>query len=96
MEALNALFCMVEMLTMASNLEAHLDVCGVCCPMPLIQLAKAVKDLDPGQTIEVVGNDPIFESSVQDFCQANGHAILDVRSDNDHRVFILIRIGGQS
>jgi TusA-related sulfurtransferase len=79
---------------MTSDDEAHLDVCGVCCPLPLIQLAKAVKDLDPGQTLEITGNDPIFEASVRDYCAVNGHAILEVRPGDKRRVAILIRVGG--
>ena len=78
---------------MASDTMFHLDVCGVCCPLPLIQLAKAVMNLAPGQTIEVVGNDPIFESSVRDFCGANGHAVVEVNAQDSRRVAIRIRVG---
>ena len=78
---------------MASVTQSHLDVCGVCCPLPLIQLAKAVMNLAPGQTLEIVGNDPIFESSVRDFCQANGHAVLEVNAQDSRRVVVLIRVG---
>lgn len=80
---------------MASDNEVHLDVCGVCCPLPLIQLAKAVKKLDPGRMIEVTGNDPIFEPSIRDYCQVNGHAVLEVKHGDGRRVSILIRVAGQ-
>jgi tRNA 2-thiouridine synthesizing protein A len=73
---------------------SHLDVRGFCCPLPLIQLAKTVKTLAPGQTLEVKGNDPIFESSVRDYCHANGHVVLEALPDDAHGVRIVIRIGG--
>ena len=79
---------------MATDIDSSLDVSGVCCPVPLIQLAKSVKNLKAGQTLEITGNDPIFESSVRDFCQANGHAVLDVKTGDNRRVSVLIRIGG--
>lgn len=79
---------------MATDVDSHLDVSGVCCPLPLIQLAKSVKDLKPGQTLEVKGNDPIFESSVRDFCQANGHAVLDVKTGDSRSVTMLLKVGG--
>ena len=47
---------------MSKDADARLDVLGVCCPLPLIQLAKSVNNLKPGQTLEIIGNDPIFES----------------------------------
>ncbi|MDD5366621.1 MAG: sulfurtransferase TusA family protein [Gallionellaceae bacterium] len=79
---------------MATDSEAHLDVCGVCCPLPLIELARAVQALGPGQTLEIVGNDPVFEATVRDFCQVNGHSILAVSQGADRRVVISIRVGG--
>lgn len=79
---------------MPADVDLRLDVLGVCCPLPLIQLAKAVKDLKPGQMLSITGNDPIFEPSVRDFCQANGHAVLEVITDDQRRVTVLIRVGG--
>lgn len=75
------------------EVDAKLDVCGVCCPLPLIQLSQAISKLDPGQVIEAIGNDPIFETSIRDFCQVNGHTILEVRMGKDRRVTIFIRRG---
>jgi len=77
-----------------NNADSYLDVSGVCCPVPLIQLAKTVKDLKPGQVLAITGNDPIFEPSVRDFCQANGHAVLEASTDDQHRVTVQIRVGG--
>jgi TusA-related sulfurtransferase len=79
---------------MSADVDFRLNVSGVCCPLPLIQLAKAVKDLHPGQTLEVTGNDPIFEPSIRDFCQANGHTVLKVTTDNQHQVKLLLKVGG--
>ncbi len=79
---------------MLTNIDSRLDARGVCCPLPLIQIAKSVMILKPGQTLEIIGNDPIFEPSIRDFCQANGHAVLEVTTDDKHSVTILIRVGG--
>ena len=43
--------------------------------MPLIQLAKAVAGLEADETIEIVGDDPIFEIGVREFCEARGFDI---------------------
>lgn len=81
---------------MTENGDKQLDVRGVCCPLPLIQLAKAIKELKKGQTLKVTGNDPIFESSIRDYCQANGHEVLAVESEETQGVSILIRMGDQA
>ena len=60
-----------------STADVVIDVCGHCCPVPLIQLAKTATDLAPGQTISITGDDPIFAVAVRDFCEMKGHAITD-------------------
>lgn len=74
--------------------DVKLDVSGTCCPVPIIQLAKAVQQMMPGQMLEIVGNDPLFQSSVHDFCQARGHALLSETTGNDRSVSMVLRIGG--
>ena len=79
---------------MSKDVDSRLDVNCVCCPLPLIQLAKSVNNLKPGQMLEIIGNDPIFESSIRDYCLANGHAVLEVTTDDNHSVSMLIKVGG--
>ncbi len=74
----------------------RIDVCGVCCPLPLIKLAQTVNTLEPGREFEIIGNDPIFESSVRDYCAVNGHVILEVKPGEGRRLTIRIRVGGPS
>ncbi|MDA8092412.1 MAG: sulfurtransferase TusA family protein [Betaproteobacteria bacterium] len=77
---------------MADSIDKRLDVCGVCCPLPIIRLGESIAALKPGQTLEIMGNDPVFEASVRDFCQANGHTILEVRRIDRRRIAMLIRV----
>lgn len=69
-----------------------LDVRGSCCPMPLIHLAKAVTGLEPGVTVEIVGDDPIFELGIREFCAARGHSVEKTRVDG-RAVHLQLRIG---
>jgi TusA-related sulfurtransferase len=78
---------------MAGEVDLEIDVCGQCCPMPLVGLAKSIGDLKSGQTIEITGNDPIFETTVRDFCRANGHTIIGVTALGSDSVCIQIRVG---
>ena len=73
--------------------DSFLDVSGVCCPIPLIQLTKTINTLIPGQIIEISGNDPIFETSIQDYCLAQGHTIIDVFQKANNCIAIQICVG---
>lgn len=57
--------------------DRHIDVVGRACPMPLVALAREVRTLQPGQTVEITGNDPIFEESIVEFCREGRHEILE-------------------
>jgi TusA-related sulfurtransferase len=62
--------------------DKEIDVCGTCCPMPLIAVRKAVSELVAGQILQVTGDDPIFEESVRDLCEMSGYKILEVENQN--------------
>lgn len=78
---------------MGDEIDLRLDVSGKCCPLPLVELAKSIGGVSPGKMLEITGNDPIFEATVRDFCQANGHAVVDVATSDDGVVRIRIRVG---
>jgi len=75
-----------------SESDDSLDVCGMCCPMPLISLSKSVGLLTPGKTLRVLGDDPIFEQGVRDFCELNQHEIISVKPQDGRMIEIIIKI----
>ena len=72
-----------------------LDVRRSCCPMPLIRLAKAVDEVAPGECIEIVGDDPIFELGVREFCMARGLTVEE-KAVNGRETRLKVRIPVQS
>ena len=58
-----------------------INVTGKSCPVPLIELAKAAKNIQPGSIIQVTGDDPIFDIGVHDFCDAQGYELIEMRND---------------
>lgn len=66
-------------MTMSMKIDISLNVVGTCCPMPLIELAEAMKSLKSGQRLQITGNDPVFERGMRDYCQAGGHIIIDIQ-----------------
>jgi TusA-related sulfurtransferase len=57
--------------------DKEINVVGRSCPIPLISLAKEVQGMAKGQLVRIIGNDPIFEPEVVDWCQERGHTILE-------------------
>ncbi len=59
----------------------YLDVTGMACPSPLINLRTTIDSIDKGTILEIRGDDPVFEVTVRDFCEANGHKLLSMESE---------------
>ena len=63
--------------------KKELDARGLVCPMPIIKLSKAIKDLQSGDTLLVTANDPAFESDVATWCEKMGHELAEVSGQGD-------------
>jgi len=68
-----------------------ISVLGQSCPMPIIELAKAIKQVKPGQIIQLTGDDPIFDIGVRDFCEAQNLELLELRKDSARQFTAFIR-----
>lgn len=71
--------------------DKDIDVVGKACPIPLITVAKEVRNLQKGQVLRITGNDPIFEESILDFCREGGHEVQETSRDGK-RVSIVFMV----
>lgn len=65
--------------------DVTLDVKGLMCPLPVLKAKKAMRDVPPGGTLEVLATDPNSVSDFTDFCASNGHEL--VAQSEAERVF---------
>lgn len=63
------------------SVDKDINVVDKACPMPLIALAREVRNLMKGQTVRITGNDPLFEESIIEFCRERLHEIMDTTRD---------------
>jgi len=61
--------------------DKDLDVLGKACPIPLITVAKEVRVMRKGQLLRIIGNDPLFEVTILDFCREGGHQVQETTHD---------------
>jgi len=62
---------------MALAVAQTLDLKGLSCPLPILRTAKAMKQMELGELVEILATDP---GSVPDFnawSKATGHALLE-------------------
>lgn len=66
---------------------------GLACPLPIIELAKAVRTLAPGCRVLLLATDPAVEPDVGAWCEATGH-VLERVDKREGRFEAHIRLGG--
>lgn len=54
-----------------------LDVCGMSCPGPIVQVNKAMGSLKNGQVLEVTATDPGFARDIDAWAKNTGNTLLD-------------------
>ena len=58
--------------------ELKVDVTGETCPVPLVELRKALKKASPGEIVEVVGTHPASKKEIPMAVEALGSELVDV------------------
>ena len=69
--------------------EEKLDCVGLYCPMPIVNVAKKMKELRPGQVLEVLADDAGIKQDMPSWCKTTGNEFLDIEEkDGVYHVFV--------
>jgi tRNA 2-thiouridine synthesizing protein A len=69
--------------------DVTLDLRGLNCPLPILRVRKAIRDLAPGGLIEALATDPLAPEDFASFCQSGGHTLIEcVESEGVFRILI--------
>ena len=58
--------------------EVKVDVKGETCPVPLVEMRKAVRKASPGEIIEVTGTHPASKKEIPMAVEALGLELVDI------------------
>lgn len=59
----------------------RLDVIGSLCPLPVLMAIRAMRRLEPGQRLELIGDDPGIAEDIPVWCEKSGHVLIDLIND---------------
>jgi len=54
-----------------------LDCQGLLCPMPIIEVSKAIKGMEVGQILEMLATDPGSKPDMEAWARQTGHELVD-------------------
>ena len=56
--------------------DATLDCMGLYCPMPIVNTAAKMKQMKPGEVLEIIADDRGIKTDMPAWCQATGNECL--------------------
>jgi TusA-related sulfurtransferase len=69
--------------------DVVLDCVGLACPMPIFKTSNKIKELKPGQILEVQSDDDGIEKDMPAWCKMTGNEFLGmVKENGEYRVFV--------
>lgn len=69
-----------------NTLTQKLDTTGKVCPLPILLTARRIRQLEPGEVLEVIGDDPGIVVDMPSWCQETGHRLIDLVRRGDQIV----------
>ncbi len=77
---------------MSATVAKTLDLRGLSCPLPIVKTAQAVRDLAPGELVEVLATDPGSVPDFEAWCRSTGNTLVE-RSEEGGVYRFLVRKG---
>lgn len=76
--------------------DRKLDLTGLKCPMPIVRLAKFMKELGEGEEFTATADDPAFCLDVESWCNKTGHELVQLENSSDQLVAVIRKVGSEA
>lgn len=73
----------------SADFDDTLDARGLLCPEPVMLLHSKVRDMKPGQVLQVLATDPSTERDIGRFCQFLGHTLVLLEKQDEQLRFLI-------
>jgi len=60
------------------NVSLTLDLKGLLCPLPVVKISKAVKEIEMGQVVEATATDPGVMVDIPAWCKSTGNDLVSL------------------
>ena len=76
---------------MSETSTKTIDLKGLLCPMPIVKMAKAIKEVNVGETLEAFASDPGVMADVPAWCRSTGNELVTLEKQDKQFHFIIRR-----
>jgi len=68
--------------------DKTLDCVGLYCPMPIYKTAQKMKELKPGEVLEIVADDKGIKKDIPAWCNSTGNECLGVEEKDGNFIYL--------
>jgi len=73
-----------------SNVD--LDCKGLNCPMPIVKISRAMKELQPGSTLTVTASDPSFKADIEAWVSKRNQRLMSFSDIDGIQTVVIERV----
>lgn len=69
----------------------ELDTNGLLCPLPVLRVRKALKQMQSGDILRLLVNDPAAVVDIPHYCSETGNKILEAKVNNNNQIYLILK-----
>lgn len=69
-----------------------LDLKGLLCPMPVVKIAQAIKEVEIGTIIEATATDPGVLADIPAWARSSGQELVSIDKKDKEIVFVVKKV----
>lgn len=73
--------------------DLKLDCVGLFCPMPVLKTREAMRQLKPGQVLEMTSDDPASEADMKSWTSRTGNELMEIDRNGAIFRFVIRKTG---
>lgn len=77
---------------MSDTPKLTLDFKGLLCPMPVVKIAQAIKQVQVGELIEAIATDPGVMADIPAWARSTGHELVTLEKQDKIFKFVVKRL----
>ncbi len=79
-------------MTERTSITKSLDLKGLLCPIPVVKVSKAIKEISIGDAIEATATDPGVMMDIPAWCKSSGNEMVSMDKENGNFRFVVRRV----
>jgi tRNA 2-thiouridine synthesizing protein A len=74
------------------TVQKTIDLKGLLCPIPVVKMAKAIKEVQVGEIIEAFATDPGVMADIPAWCRTTGNELVSMEKLDKQFRFVVRRL----